>query len=266
MKEKYSRSAEAAKSVDPQEIERFSRQADQWWDERGSFAPLHRINPLRVSYIQDQAARHFKKLPDISVLDIGCGGGLACEPLSRLGARVTGIDASAENIEAAKAHAEKSGLNIDYRCTTAEELVISGQSSESGKNTTLTTEFWPLATSFDMVLALEVIEHVADVSSFVETCCRLVRPGGLIIFSTLNRTAKSFGLAIVGAEYVLRWVPRGTHDWNKFLKPSEIAHELRKHDMQVREMTGMVYHPLENKWQLDGRDLSVNYLLTAARS
>ncbi|NBO19421.1 MAG: bifunctional 2-polyprenyl-6-hydroxyphenol methylase/3-demethylubiquinol 3-O-methyltransferase UbiG [Proteobacteria bacterium] len=241
-------------SVDAEEIERFSRIAEQWWDSEGKFKPLHRINPLRIEYIRLQACRHFglssadsAPLTGLRVLDIGCGGGLVCEPLRRLGAQVTGIDAAEKNIKVAALHAEKSGLDIDYRATTAEALLETGA-------------------QYDMVLALEVVEHVADVPAFVETCTRLVKPGGLMVWATLNRTPQSFAMAIVGAEYVLRWLPVGTHSWKKFLKPSELGGALRRCGMTVTHLTGMVMQPLSGKWRLDSGNLSVNYLLTAQKT
>lgn len=255
-------------TIDAAEVARFSRLSHQWWDTRGPFAPLHRINALRVEWIVGRIKRHWglgigdwgkqssslmpnaQPLIPLTLLDIGCGGGLACEPFARLGARVTGIDASAENIEIAKAHASQSGLDIDYRNTTAEELLSS-----------LVTSHQPLASLFDIVLALEIVEHVADVPFFIESVCKLVKPGGLVIMSTLNRTAKSFALGIVGAEYVLRWVPRGTHQWEKFIKPSELAAHLRANGIEITEMTGMVFDPLAWKWKLDAEDVSVNYLV-----
>jgi len=230
-------------TVDADEIERFSRIADEWWDERGKFKPLHRINPVRIGYILEQAG----PLEGLRLLDIGCGGGLIAEPMARLGASVTAIDASEKNIKVASLHAERGGLTIDYRCTTAEDLLATGA-------------------PFDVVLSLEIVEHVADVEAFVAAACGLVKPGGLMIWSTLNRTAKSYALAIVGAEYVLRWLPRGTHTWSKFLKPSELCTQLRRNDMELVDMTGMVMNPLTFKWELNARDVSVNYLLAARKS
>jgi 2-polyprenyl-6-hydroxyphenyl methylase/3-demethylubiquinone-9 3-methyltransferase len=231
-------------TVDAAEIERFSRLSDSWWDPAGPMAPLHKINPLRVEYIKTKILECTDTLNGVAVLDIGCGAGLVCEPLARLGATVTGVDASPKNIQAARVHAASSGLDIDYRCTTAEDM-----------NET-----------FDVVLALEIIEHVADIPAFVAATTKLVKPGGLLIFSTINRTAKAFALAIVGAEYVLRWVPRGTHEWNKFVKPSELAAHLRANNIAVKEMTGMVMNPLTWKWELNPRDVDVNYLLVATKS
>lgn len=243
-------------TVDPEEIERFSRIASEWWNPEGKFRPLHRLNPVRIAYIRDQACAHFgidkdRPLPlsGLSVLDIGCGGGLIAEPMARLGAKVTAIDAADKNIAVASLHAQQAGLDIDYRKATAEALLQQ-----------------PDATAYDMVLALEIIEHVADVEAFIECCAGLVKPGGLIILSTLNRTAKSYALAIIGAEYVLRWLPPGTHDWKKFLRPSELYLPLQRHRIAVREMTGMVMSPLSGVWRLDKNDLSVNYLITGSKN
>ena len=241
----------ASSTIDPEEIERFSRIADEWWDPHGKFKPLHRINPVRIGYILEQVKGvrgqgSGKPLAGLSLLDIGCGGGLISEPMCRLGARVTGIDASEKNIAVAKLHAEREGLAIDYRATSAEALHTEG-------------------TLYDIVLALEIIEHVADIPAFVATCSRLVRPGGLIIWSTMNRTAKSYALAIVGAEYVLRWLPRGTHDWKKFVRPSELCRYLRHNGAEVTHMTGMRLNQLNFKWELAPNHLGVNYLLTARR-
>lgn len=248
-----------ASTVDAGEIERFSRIADEWWDENGKFAPLHRMNPARIGFIRDRvAARHGRDpldfatdgkgpLRDLALLDIGCGGGLVCEPMTRLGARVTGIDASERNIAVARLHAERMGLDIDYRATTAEAL--RGQGAR-----------------YDVVLALEVVEHVADADLFLACCAELVKPGGLLILSTLNRTAKAFALAIVGAEYIMRWLPRGSHDWRKFLKPSEVARFLRAAGLSVEELAGIVYSPITGRWRIDAHDLDVDYVLVAAKS
>jgi len=239
-------------TVDKDEIERFSRIAEEWWDENGKFRPLHRMNPIRLSYIRDRACAHFGRdaasiasLSGLSVLDIGCGGGLICEPLARLGAKVTGIDAAEKNIQVASLHAEKMGLDIAYRCAAAEALAGSA--------------------SFDIVLALEIVEHVADVPAFLRAVAALVRPGGLLFMSTLNRSAKSFAMAIVGAEYILRWLPRGTHTWGKFLKPSELCAGLRSEELRIDHMTGMAFNPMNGAWRLDDKDLDVNYLLAATK-
>jgi 2-polyprenyl-6-hydroxyphenyl methylase/3-demethylubiquinone-9 3-methyltransferase len=190
--------------------------------------------------------QELRSLAGLTLLDIGCGGGLLCEPMARLGAKVTGIDASEKNIAVASLHAQKMRLDIDYRCATAETLLESGN-------------------VYDVVLALEIIEHVADTAVFLRSCAALVKPGGLLFMSTLNRTAKSYGLAIIGAEYVLRWLPRGTHQWQKFLKPSELCEGLRKEGMDIIHMTGMAFSPLRNAWNLSDTDLGVNYILTAVR-
>ena len=242
--------AETAHStVDEAEIERFSRIAEEWWDPNGKFAPLHRLNPLRLGYIRDRAAGHWRRDPlsgsplqDLSLLDIGCGGGLLCEPMTRLGATVTGIDAAERNIATARRHAQGQSLAIGYRETTAEALAAEGR-------------------QFDIVLALEIIEHVADIDLFLKSCGQLTKPGGLVFLSTLNRTAKAWALAIAGAEYLLRWLPRGTHDWKKFLKPSEVVRGLRLGGVETQEIVGVVYSPLSRAWSLNKRDLDVNYML-----
>lgn len=230
-------------TVDAEEVEQFSRIAGEWWNPHGKFKPLHEINPVRLSWMQEKIGTVSGK----SLLDIGCGGGLVCEPMARLGANVTGIDASEKNIAVAKLHAEQSGLTIDYRATTAEDLAASG-------------------TAYDVVLALEIVEHVADVDLFVKSCAQLVKPGGLIIMSTLNRTLKSYAFAIVGAEYVLRWLPRGTHDWKKFLQPAELCRSLQKNNIAITEMTGMVLNPLTWKWHMNPKDLDVNYLVAGKKA
>ena len=241
-------------TVDPVEIERFARIAEEWWDPRGKFAPLHHLNPIRLGFIRDRAAAHWQRdtlsgtpLQGLSLLDIGCGGGLICEPMARLGAAVTGIDAADRNIATAGQHAAGQELAIDYRETTAEALAESGQ-------------------QFDIVLALEIVEHVADVDLFLQSVGRLARPGGLVFLSTLNRTAKAFALAIAGAEYVMRWLPRGTHDWRKFLKPSEVVRGLRRADVEPQEIVGVVYNPLSREWLLSKRDLDVNYMLYGSKA
>lgn len=239
-------------SIDTSEIQRFSKISSQWWDENGPFKPLHQLNPTRIQYIRDCLATHFqrdmkknKPLEGLTILDIGCGGGLVAEPLTRLGATVTGIDASEEAIEVATAHAAVMDLPITYNCTTAEELVTKSK-------------------TFDVVLALEIVEHVADVPGFLSTCTKLVAPRGNIILSTLNRTWKAYAFAIVGAEYILRMLPVGTHDWNKFLSPAELAAILRPLGFSFVNLRGMTYGPLTRKWRLTG-DLDVNYLGYAKR-
>jgi 2-polyprenyl-6-hydroxyphenyl methylase/3-demethylubiquinone-9 3-methyltransferase len=240
-------------TVDPAEIERFSRIAGEWWDPAGKFAPLHRLNPLRIGYIRDRAAQHWQRdalsgvpLQGLSVLDIGCGGGLLSEPMARLGARVTGVDAAARNVGVAALHAEKQGLAIDYRRGTAEALAASGN-------------------QFDIVLALEIVEHVADVDLFLKSCGQMVKPDGLLFLSTLNRTAKAWALAIAGGEYILRWLPRGTHDWKKFLKPSEVVNGLDAAGIAAQEIVGVVYSPLSRAWSLSKSDLDVNYMLYGSK-
>ena len=241
-------------SIDPVDLERYNRLGEAWWDPRGPMGKLHEINPVRLGYIRDRVDRHAGESHDapasaplggLTILDIGCGGGVLAEPLARLGATVTGIDPAENNIAAARAHAQRSGLAIDYRATTAEALAAAGA-------------------TFDLVLAMEVVEHVAARDAFVATVCALVKPGGQLIASTLNRTAKSFMLAIVGAEYVLRWLPRGTHDWRQFVTPGELAAEIAGAGLVVTDRTGMVYAPLTGEWRL-GADTDVNYFMAAAR-
>ncbi|MFZ4534293.1 MAG: bifunctional 2-polyprenyl-6-hydroxyphenol methylase/3-demethylubiquinol 3-O-methyltransferase UbiG, partial [Alsobacter sp.] len=240
-------------SVDDAEIGRFSRMAATWWDPKGPMATLHKFNPVRLAYIRDQAAAHFGRDPKtldslkgLRILDIGCGAGILCEPLARLGASVVGADPAEENIEAAKAHAEATGVAVDYRATTAEALAEAGE-------------------KFDIVLAMEVVEHVVDVPAFVETCASMVKPDGLMFAATLNRTLKSFALAIVGAEYVLRWVPRGTHQWDKFVKPQELERAFENAGLDVNGERGVIYNPLADRWQLSS-DMDVNYMLVGKRS
>lgn len=239
-------------TIDAEEIRQFDELGEKWWDESGPMAPLHRLNPVRLEYLRRMIRARFdlpdriKCLQSLKIADIGCGGGLVTEPLCRMGAEVTGVDAGRENIRVAKAHAKSHGLDIDYQATTAEELAASGA-------------------KFDVVAALEIIEHVADVDTFLEACCKLVAPRGMLILSTLNRTPKSYLLGIVAAEYILRWLPAGTHDWKKFLKPSEIAHRLEKHGFETTDVRGLIYNPLTRGFSLSASDLDVNYLLTAVR-
>jgi 2-polyprenyl-6-hydroxyphenyl methylase / 3-demethylubiquinone-9 3-methyltransferase len=244
--------ATAGATVDAVEVDRFSRLAGEWWDARGKMAVLHRFNPVRLAYSRDAACRRFSRnashppcLGGLRILDIGCGGGLLCEPLARLGAGMVGADPSADNIKAARLHAERGGLAIDYRVTTAEALADGGE-------------------RFDVVLAMEVVEHVADVGLFVRCCAGMVKPGGLMIAATLNRTLKSFALAIVGAEYVLGWLPRGTHRWDKFLRPHELEEAMLRAGLAVTGETGVVYNPLTDTWRLSS-DMDVNYMLTAEK-
>ncbi len=237
-------------SINQQEIEHFSKDAARWWDEDGPFRPLHRLNPARLDYICGQIKQHYgldenslRPLENLDILDIGCGGGLVCEPLARLGGNVTGVDADEKAVAVASEHAAQGGLKIDYRCDSAENI---GQ-------------------KFDVVLALEIVEHVNDVDSFVHDCVNLCKPGGIIIFSTLNRTAKSFALGIVAAEYILHWVPRGTHQWKKFLRPSELARSIRRAGAHITGSKGLAYNKLNGNFELKDDDMSVNYFMTAER-
>jgi 2-polyprenyl-6-hydroxyphenyl methylase / 3-demethylubiquinone-9 3-methyltransferase len=234
-------------TVDPDEIAKFSKLSAEWWDPTGKMAPLHKINPLRLTYIRDAAARKFERnvkslncLAGLRILDIGCGAGLLCEPLNRLGAQVIGVDPAASNIAAAKLHADRGHLSIDYRCTTVEEMDVRER--------------------FDIVLAMEVVEHVADVGLFLSRCAAMLKPGGLMVVSTLSRALKSFALAIVGAEYILRWLPRGTHQWEKFITPDELAKYLLDNRLVITEQTGVVYSPFSDKWGLSS-DTDVNYMV-----
>ncbi|NQU72365.1 MAG: bifunctional 2-polyprenyl-6-hydroxyphenol methylase/3-demethylubiquinol 3-O-methyltransferase UbiG [Rhodospirillales bacterium] len=240
-------------NADPDEVARFSALADEWWDPDGSFKPLHRLNPARLGFIRDQLARRFgrditsrRPFDGLTMLDIGCGGGLVCEPLSRLGARVTGIDASERNIGTAGTHAENMALDIEYRHMTAENLVEQDA-------------------QFDVVLSLEVIEHVPDINRFLSSCGALVKPGGALILSTLNRTAKSFLFGKVAAEYVLGWVPRGTHQWKRFVRPSEISAGLRGSNLRISDISGLSYDLKSGEWAV-GRDVSVNYMVFAEKN
>ena len=241
-------------SIEPEEVEQFSRIAEQWWDPRGKFKPLHQINPVRLRYLREHIVRHFGKdaastaaLEGITLLDMGCGGGLIAEPMARMGAAVTGIDASEKNIKTAALHAEQSGVKVDYRTGTAESLSAAGE-------------------QFDVVLALEIIEHVADPAAFVASCASLVKEGGLLVMSTINRTAKSMLFAKIGAEYVLRMLPVGTHDWRKFVKPDEMAAAMTQNGLSVTAMDGMVLRPLSRQWGIEPNDLAVNYLMVARKA
>ncbi len=244
--------ARSDRTADPAEVARFAALAETWWDETGPFAPLHRFNPARLQLIRDRAAEHFgrdiataKPFDRLSLLDIGCGGGLLSEPMTRLGANVTGIDAADRNIEAARIHAAQTGLAIDYQNIAIEELARQGA-------------------RFDVVLNMEVVEHVADVPAYLDAATACLAPGGLMFTATLNRTAKAYALAVVGAEYVLRWLPRGTHDWSKFLKPAELIGLLSACGLAVEEAVGMSFNPLTGRWS-QSRDLGVNYVVVASK-
>jgi 2-polyprenyl-6-hydroxyphenyl methylase / 3-demethylubiquinone-9 3-methyltransferase len=239
-------------TVDTAEVERFSALADEWWNPRGKMAVLHRFNPVRLRYIKQAACRHFEReekrldaLAGLRILDIGCGAGILSEPLARLGAEVVGADPAEANIAAARLHAGEAGVTVDYRATTAEALADADE-------------------RFDIVLAMEVVEHVADLSLFIKRCAEMVKPDGLMIAATLNRTLKSFALAIVGAEYVLRWLPRGTHRWDKFVTPNELEAALERHGLTVTDETGVIYDLLADRWQLS-TDMDVNYMVVAER-
>ena len=248
-----SMSAIAPSSIDPAEVERFSRIAAEWWDPRGKFAPLHRFNPTRLTFIREQCLYRFQRdaarrrpFDGLRLLDIGCGGGLLSEPMTRLGFVVTGVDASERNIATAATHAAEQGLGIDYRASTAEALLAAGE---------------PL---FDVVLNMEVIEHVADPGAYLRDCSRLLKPGGLMIVATLNRTLKALALAKLGAEYILRWLPVGTHDWSKFLKPDEVRGFLAGEPVAVDGPFGVVFNLLTGRWSESG-DAEVNYMMTVVR-
>lgn len=241
-------------SIDPAEVAKFTAMAAEWWDPQGKFKPLHMLNPTRLEYVTRQIAAQFGRDRDaarpfegLRILDIGCGGGLMAEPMARLGATVTGADAAERNIAVAALHAREQGLKIDYRATTSEALAAEGH-------------------SYDVVMALEIIEHVADPAAFIATCRDLVTPGGMLIQSTLNRNPKSFLMSIIGAEWVMRWLPKGTHDWRRFITPEELAAMTEATGLAVVDRCGMVFHPLGWNWSLSHRDLSVNYAMTALRA
>lgn len=243
----------ATTSVDAAEVARFSAMAADWWNPAGQFKPLHRFNPVRLGYLRDRLIAHFRRdgqvaqpLAGLTLLDIGCGGGLLAEPLTRLGAAVTGIDASPTTIAIARLHAAQMGLAIDYRETTAEDLRVEGR-------------------RFDVVLAMEIVEHVADRADFLAAAAGLLKPGGVMVVATLNRTTKSYALAIVGAEYILGWLPRGTHDWRKFVKPDELTAELAATGLTIGEVTGVTYTPLADRWSLSA-DTGVNYMVLATKA
>lgn len=238
-------------SVDSQEVAKFTAMAEEWWDPNGKFKPLHKFNPIRIEFIRDTVIKHFnikkdsKPLSGLSLLDIGCGGGLLSDPMARMGSEVTAIDASDKNIQIAKIHAEKNNININFRCDTAENL------SEEGLK-------------FDVIINMEVIEHVADVESFMKASCSLLKPGGIMFVATLNRTVKSYALAIIGAEYIMRWLPVGTHDWNKFLQPAEIESYISRNGLHLEKLQGLSYNPLASKWRLS-EDLDVNYMVVCSK-
>lgn len=244
---------DAAKTtIDQAEIDRFTAMAAEWWNPKGKFRPLHKFNPVRIRYIRDQAAARFgrdanahKPLEGLRVLDIGCGGGLLSEPVARMGASVVGADASERNIGIASTHAAQTGVAVDYRAVTAEQLAAEGE-------------------KFDIILNMEVVEHVADVDFFISTCASMVKPGGMMFIATINRTMKAMALAIVGAEYVLRWLPRGTHQFEKLVRPEELEKPLAASGMKVEDRTGVFFSPLTNQWNLS-RDMDVNYMLLAKR-
>jgi len=242
----------SATTIEAAEVERFTAMADEWWDPKGKFKPLHKFNPVRLAYIRNAVISHFKldetarePFKDLRLLDIGCGGGLLCEPMKRLGADVVGADAGEKNIKIAQNHAERVDLDIDYRATTSEALAEQGE-------------------QFDVVLNMEVIEHVNDIQLYLESCAALVKPGGIMFVATINRTFKAYALAIVGAEHVLRWLPKGTHTYDKFVTPEEITSILKRNNMQIKERSGVSYAPLEDKWK-KSKDLSVNYMLLAEK-
>lgn len=239
-------------TVDEEEVARFSALAAEWWNPAGKFGVLHKFNPVRLTFIRDEVCTHFGREPSatdsmtgLRFLDIGCGGGLLSEPMARLGAEVVGADPSRTNIETAKIHAAQSGLDIDYRCTSAEELAAANE-------------------SFDVVLNMEVVEHVADVNAYLGACAAMVKPGGLMFIATINRTAKAFALAIVGAEYVLGWLPKGTHQWNKFVRPDEIERALAPEGMRIVTSSGVFYNPIADAWRIS-RDMDVNYMMLAEK-
>jgi len=243
----------AVTTVDPTEIAKFEAMSAEWWDPNGKFKPLHMMNPIRLDYITRQIEAEFDRDLDakqpfagLRILDIGCGGGLLCEPMARLGATVVGIDAGGSNIPVAQAHAAQSGLTIDYRHTTAEDLADAGD-------------------VFDVVLTMEVIEHVADPQAFLTACQRLLKPGGLHLCSTINRNAKSYAAAIVGAEVIMRWLPKGTHDWKKFITPDELYDHLRAAGLTPVDKKGFLFNPVSWGWSLSDRDLSVNYVTAAVK-
>lgn len=245
--------AEAQRStIDQAEVDRFSAMAAEWWDPTGKFKPLHKFNPVRLAYLRDAISTEFgrdprsaRPLTGLRVLDIGCGGGLLSEPVARMGAEVVGADPSERNIGIASTHARESGVNVDYRAVTAETLAEAGE-------------------TFDVVMNMEVVEHVADVDFFLTTCAGMVRPGGLMFVATINRTMKAMALAILGAEYVLRWLPRGTHQYEKLVRPEEIEKPLTSSGMEIFARTGVFFNPIQNQWNLS-KDMDVNYMMVARK-
>lgn len=242
----------AASTVDPVEVERFSKMAAEWWDPKGKFKPLHKFNPVRLAYLKRELSVHFGRdarrmdaLGGLRILDIGCGGGLVAEPLARLGATVVGIDPSPVNVEVARRHAETTGIAVDYRADTAEALAAAGE-------------------RFDVVLALEVVEHVEGVDAFLAVAASMVKPGGLIVVATINRTLRALALAIVGAEYVLRWLPRGTHSFDRLVRPEEVEAPLQEAGLVLLDRAGVTFDPLRDLWK-ESRDTGVNYMVLAAR-
>ncbi|MCA0920311.1 bifunctional 2-polyprenyl-6-hydroxyphenol methylase/3-demethylubiquinol 3-O-methyltransferase UbiG [Pseudooceanicola nanhaiensis] len=243
----------AQTTIDPAEVAKFEAMAAEWWDPHGKFKPLHMMNPVRLDYVTQQIAAEFDRdlrserpFEGLRLLDIGCGGGLLCEPMARLGAEVVGADAAERNIPVAQVHAEQSGLEIDYRHTTAEAMAEAGE-------------------QFDVVLNMEVVEHVADPLAYLSACHDLLKPGGLHLCSTINRNPKSFAMAIVGAEWVMRWLPKGTHDWDKFITPDELYDLIRRAGMEPVDRKGYVFNPVSWQWRISDRDLSVNYVTAALR-
>lgn len=241
-------------TVDPSEVAKFEAMAAEWWDPTGKFKPLHMMNPVRLDYITSQIAAEFgrdlsddKPFAGLRILDIGCGGGLLSEPMARLGADVVGADAAARNIPVAQVHAEQSGLDIDYRFTTAEALAAAGE-------------------QFDVVLNMEVVEHVADPLSYLTACQQLLKPGGLMVCSTINRNPKSFMVAIVGAEHVMRWLPKGTHEWDKFITPDELGNLITESGLRLVDKQGFVFNPILWSWSISSRDLSVNYVMASVKA
>ena len=252
LKNSPEREAPTEGTVDPSEVARFEAIARTWWDPKGPMRTLHKFNPVRLAFIRDEAARHFGRDPlqtgcldGLSLIDVGCGGGVLSEPLARMGATVTGLDPAPTNIDVARLHAGRSGVEVDYRGERIEDVVAAGE-------------------RFDIVIAMEVVEHVADVDAFVRACCAAVKPGGMLFMATINRTMRAYALAIVGAEYILGWLPKGTHQWDRFVTPRELEAAITAGGMDVLETQGVVYNPLADRWSLS-RDTGVNYMVTAAR-